>query len=574
PMTYTAVGSLVSVDVGVAVPAGGSVSLVMPLEVGLVNPLQQGPVSIGIRTSKDTTTAVATGQIVPPSVGSASATFSTLAVGANPSLQLSFMTSQAGALSAGLDTITIAFAQPFVVGKDILPASINVNGVPAAQYAVQGQELQIVVPEAVAADSAVTVAVSEQAALASPTNPCSASLQLETSRDLTAVSVGPFVFREAMPVVCSMTPSRPTGQNGWYVGTPPAISLDPGVGRTVWYRFDDTPFALYTGTAVVAPEGIHTLSFYGVDADGVTWEPVQQEVKVDTVKPSMTLDNAGEIHGVADGFIELTGRISEPVEVLQYNSVPAEVRSDLSFTVRLPAAQQAGMLGAYARDLAGNVTTSISSLRIDKTAPRITMLSPNTPEVSVSSDILHVRCTIDESGEVSVDGKEAVFDGSAWTLDVQLQEGTKSVVVEARDAVGNQSQVTLTVTYRLMTDIVLTVGKSVASVGDRTVDMGVAPIIHQSSTMVPLRFVSEILGATVDWSPAMQIVTLTLGRRVIQLQIVSLMALVDSSVVTLTAAPMLSDGHTLVPLRFISETLGATVAWDAVLKTVTVVLAR
>jgi hypothetical protein len=92
--------------------------------------------------------------------------------------------------------------------------------------------------------------------------------------------------------------------------------------------------------------------------------------------------------------------------------------------------------------------------------------------------------------------------------------------------------------------------------------------------MVPLRFVSEILGATVDWNAAMQIVTLTLGKRVIQLQIGSLMALVDASVVTLTAVPMLSQGYTLVPLRFISESLGATVAWDPVLKTVTVVLAQ
>jgi len=277
---------------------------------------------------------------------------------------------------------------------------------------------------------------------------------------------------------------------------------------------------------------------------------------------------------VTDGFIELSGRVSEPVEVLQFNSVPADVHSDLSFTVRLPAAQQAGMLGGYARDLAGNVTTSISTLRIDATAPRVTMLSPTTPEATVSTDTLHVRCAIDEPGEVSVNGNPAAFDGSAWTADVLLQEGTNSIAVEARDTVGNRSQVTLTVTYRRTTDVVLTVGKTTASVGDRTVDMGVAPIISQSSTMVPLRFVSEILGATVDWNASLQIVTITSGQRVIQLQIGSLIALVGTEVVSLTAAPMLSQGRTLVPLRFISESLGATVTWDGVLQTVTMVLAQ
>ena len=574
PTIYAVVGSLVSVNVPAAIAAWGSVSLTLPMEVGLTNPLQQGSVSIGIRTSKDTMTAVATSLVVPPSVSRATAVFSTLAVGAKPSLQVSFVTSLAGALSAGQDTITITFAPLFVVGADIPPGSIVMNGVPVAQYAVQGQQLQMVVPVAVAAGSAVTIAVSEQAAPASPASPCSVSLQIATSRDLTAVSVGPFRFREAMPVVCTLTPSQPNGQNGWYVGTSPTIALDPGVGRTVWFRFDAEPFVLYIGTPIVAREGTHMLSFYGVDADGVTWEPVQQDIKVDTVKPSMTLDNAGDVHGATDGFIELSGRVSEPVEVLQFNSVPADVHSDLSFMVRLPAAQQAGMLGAYARDLAGNVTTSISTLRIDTTAPRITMLSPTTPEATVSTDTLHVRCAIDEPGEVSVNGNSATFDGSAWTADVLLQEGANSVVVEARDTVGNVSQVTLTVAYRRTTDVVLTVGKTTASVGDRTVDMGVAPIINQSSTMIPLRFVSEILGATVDWNAGLQIITITLGKRVIQLQVGSLMALVDTDVVSLTAAPMLSQGHTLVPLRFISESLGATVAWDGVLKTVTVVLAQ
>jgi hypothetical protein len=92
--------------------------------------------------------------------------------------------------------------------------------------------------------------------------------------------------------------------------------------------------------------------------------------------------------------------------------------------------------------------------------------------------------------------------------------------------------------------------------------------------MVPLRFVSEILGATVDWNAGMQIVTITFGKRVIQLQIGSLMALVGTEVVSLAAAPMLSQGRTLVPLRFVSESLGATVTWDGVLQTVTMVLAQ
>jgi hypothetical protein len=206
PTPWTAAGSTMTIDVPALIPAGGAVSLTLPLEAGLTNPLQQGPVSIGIRTTSDTAVAVATGLVEPPAVRGASATFSTVAIGAQPSVQVSFVTSPAGALAAGTDTVSLKFAPTFAVGSDIRPDSIAVNGVLVAQYAVQGQELQMVLPVGVTAGSMVTVTVAGQAALVNPRSPCNASLQIATSRDLTAVTVGPFGFREAMPVLCTLSP--------------------------------------------------------------------------------------------------------------------------------------------------------------------------------------------------------------------------------------------------------------------------------------------------------------------------------------------------------------------------------
>ncbi len=575
PASFVAAGSLVTIDVPADVSAGGSVTLTLPREAGLVNPLVQGPVSIGIRTTSDTTVATAKGTVTPPAVTGADATFSTLAIGGHASLQVRFVTSAAGALSAGQDTITITFAPSFILASDFQAGSMTVNGVAATQYAVQNSnQLQIVVPAAIGPGSPVTVHIAAQAALQNPASPGSVSLGIMTSKDLTPVDVGPMKFREAMSVACSIDPAAPNGHNGWYVGTAPAITFDAGAGRTVLFRFDAQPYALYSGVPVVALEGTHTLSYYGVDADGVAWEPVQRDIRVDTVKPTVMLDGMDGIHGAVDGFIELTGHVSEPLEVLQFNSIPATVNEDLSFSVRLPVAQQSGMLGGYARDLAGNVATSISNLRIDTTAPRITMLSPVELNPTVSSDSIHIQCSIDELGKVTIGGNPAVFDGNVWTADVALQEGANSIVVEACDDVGNMSRVVLAVTYRRNSDIILTIGKTTAAMGDHTMDMGVAPVISGSSTMVPLRFVSEALGARVNWEPSLQIATITLGKRVIQLQIGSSIAMVDSSVTALTAAPILLQGHTLVPLRFVSETLGANVTWNGALQTVTIVLAQ
>lgn len=574
PAPYTVAGSTVDVQVPAAIPAAGLVQLVLPVEAGIVNPPQQGPVTIGIRTTSDTTQASVSTVVVPPAVRDASAVFSTLATGDHPSVHVSFVTSPTGALSSGNDTITVSFASSFTLGADVLPGSVTVNGVTAAQYGVEGSELRVVTPIDVAAGSPVVVAFTGQPALASPAEPGSVSLRVSTSRDLTPAEVGPFRFREVLPVSCTMTPAEPNGQNGWYVGSAPSVRLDAGTGRSVWYRWDDAPYQLFAETMVTAPEGVHTLWYYGVDADGVAWEPVQKEVKVDTAKPVVTIDDANGVHGVSDGLVRLTGHVSEPVEVLQFNGVSATVAADLSFAVSLPVGQQSGMAGSYARDPAGNVATSVFTVRIDAMAPRLTLIEPATPQVSVSTDAVRIRCTLDEQGEVTANGIPAQFIGTEWVADVPLQEGSNAILLAASDAFGNTSEVALTVVRMRVPDIVLTVGKNQAVVGGRMVDLEVAPVISQSSTMVPLRFVTEVLGGSVDWNAAMQIVTITLGDSVVQLQVGSTMALVGSDVVSLTAAPMLVQGRTMVPLRFVSETLGAAVTWDGSLKTVTIVLAH
>jgi len=54
----------------------------------------------------------------------------------------------------------------------------------------------------------------------------------------------------------------------------------------------------------------------------------------------------------------------------------------------------------------------------------------------------------------------------------------------------------------------LTVGKNAASIGNKTVKLGVAPQIIQNTVFVPLRFVSEAMGLGVEWNNSDKIVTL------------------------------------------------------------------
>lgn len=105
----------------------------------------------------------------------------------------------------------------------------------------------------------------------------------------------------------------------------------------------------------------------------------------------------------------------------------------------------------------------------------------------------------------------------------------------------------------------VTLNDPVAVKDGLAVILDVAPQLLDGFTFVPLRFVSEGLGAVVDYDNTQNTVTLTLGSRAIVLWPGSTLAKVDNVVVTLAKAPIIKDGRTLVPVRFVAECFGARV---------------
>lgn len=90
------------------------------------------------------------------------------------------------------------------------------------------------------------------------------------------------------------------------------------------------------------------------------------------------------------------------------------------------------------------------------------------------------------------------------------------------------------------------------------------PIVVQNTTLVPLRYVSEELDAQVKWDGKNKQVTIVddLSGSVIVLKSGSKQAKVDGNVVTLTQPAQIKDGSVFVPLRFVAEALGTTVQWN------------
>jgi len=74
----------------------------------------------------------------------------------------------------------------------------------------------------------------------------------------------------------------------------------------------------------------------------------------------------------------------------------------------------------------------------------------------------------------------------------------------------------------------------------------------------------------VAYDSSMNTVTLTYGARVIVLWPGSTIAKVDNKPITLAKAPVIKDGRTLVPIRFVSECFGAKVDFVSVTAPITI----
>ncbi len=88
------------------------------------------------------------------------------------------------------------------------------------------------------------------------------------------------------------------------------------------------------------------------------------------------------------------------------------------------------------------------------------------------------------------------------------------------------------------------------------------PFVENGRTFVPMRKIFEKLGATIEWDNDTETVTATKGSDVIKLTIGSNKAIVNGVEKELDAPAQLKNDRTMVPLRFVSESLGLKVDWS------------
>ena len=89
----------------------------------------------------------------------------------------------------------------------------------------------------------------------------------------------------------------------------------------------------------------------------------------------------------------------------------------------------------------------------------------------------------------------------------------------------------------------------------------VTPIINGDRTLVPVRFVAETLGFNVEWDESTGTVTLIKDTTVVKLVINQNVMNVNGTDVMLDTAAITHQNRTVIPLRAVSDAFGKKVKW-------------
>ena len=124
--------------------------------------------------------------------------------------------------------------------------------------------------------------------------------------------------------------------------------------------------------------------------------------------------------------------------------------------------------------------------------------------------------------------------------------------------------------YSVSSQVYFVIGQSSYSVNGVVYKTDAAPFIDNGRTFVPVRYLGDSIGAKTDWDGATDTATLTKGDVVVKLTIDSKSILVNDKASTIDVAPVIKDGRTYIPARYVAEAFSYTVGWDPASQTVSI----
>lgn len=207
-------------------------------------------------------------------------------------------------------------------------------------------------------------------------------------------------------------------------------------------------------------------------------------------------------------------------------------------------------------------------------------ISTNVPNCSWNADyVLNGETERGAKLEIDFDGKVSeikVKPDGTFSYQLKLSSGENEFTLISEDEAGNVTRKDFTISFRQRKVIIMWVGNADYIAAGKTGQFEVPPQILGGSTYVPLRALGDLLGCVTEWFGDERKIVYTYidpcsgNKTVLDMWIGKQVGKMNGRDWDMGKAPQIVNGRTLVPLRAISEGLGADVGWEGATKKITI----
>ncbi|WP_138753708.1 stalk domain-containing protein [Paenibacillus sinopodophylli] len=127
-----------------------------------------------------------------------------------------------------------------------------------------------------------------------------------------------------------------------------------------------------------------------------------------------------------------------------------------------------------------------------------------------------------------------------------------------------------TVTVDTNTKVEMTVGNTTAAVNGKSLKLDSAPLVLNGVTYVPVRFVSDAMGSKLLFNGQTGQVTVLRGNKLMEMTLGKKDLILNGALQTSEVTPIVRNNRTLIPVRLFSEKLGLKVGYDGKSKKITI----
>ena len=295
-----------------------------------------------------------------------------------------------------------------------------------------------------------------------------------------------------------------------------------------------------------------------------------------------TDDSISSFLSVNPEYMELVNeknRLSDRIDVLKDQLDDAKDRNDSALTTRLTMelrelktqkdAVEAQML---------QIASSQSSKPFDdsKHVVESELVTLKAKRDAVEKELLRLRASlnalIDSGDNTGIDTLRKLFaeqESSKDSLQLQIRE-RKLILKDHLRRLYSYDE--WNAALKLQSDLdrlkdVRSLPVNSLLISGKEVKLDTPPIISSGRTLIPVRAIASSLGATVLWDEREQKITIRQGTTVIEFEIGDDSMKVNGKSAALDVPPQIINGRTVVPLRALVESLKLSIEWDDVTQT-------